>query len=145
MGSSPAERVCWESRLHEVVLAAPLGRALAIASCGLLCVVVGWPLSLAAPPLLAAGAVVALAAVWRWERTQLVVTSEQLVVLQGTLRRRTAAVDLSHLGLIEVEQTMIGRLLGYGTLVADDLEIDYAPEPRRLSALVTHLAGDYPA
>jgi uncharacterized membrane protein YdbT with pleckstrin-like domain len=141
MGSSPAEQVCWESRLHEVVLAAPLGRALAIAAGGLLCVVVGWPLSLAAPPLLAAGAVVALAAVWRWERTQLVVTSEQLVVVHGTLRRRTAAVDLSRLGLVEVEQTMVGRLLGYGTLVAGELEIDYAPEPRRLSALVAHLTG----
>jgi uncharacterized membrane protein YdbT with pleckstrin-like domain len=140
MGSSPAERVCWESRLHEVVLAAPLARALAIASCGLLCVVVGWPLSLAGPPLLAAGAVVAVAAVWRWERTQLVVTREQLVVVHGTLRRRTAAVDLSQLGLVEVEQTMVGRLLGYGTVVAGELEIDYAPEPRRLSALVARLA-----
>jgi hypothetical protein len=61
-------------------------------------------------------------------------------VVHGTLRRRTAAVDLSRLGLIEVEQTMVGRLLGYGTLVVGELEIDYAPEPRRLSALVTHLA-----
>ena len=140
MGSSRAERVCWESRLHEVVLAAPLARALAITACGLLCVVVGWPLSLAGPPLLAVGAVVALAAVWRWERTQLVVTSEQLVVVHGTLRRRTAAVDLSRLGLVEVEQSMVGRVLGYGTLVAGELEIDYAPEPGRLVALVTRLA-----
>jgi hypothetical protein len=33
---------------------------------------------------------------------------------------------------VEIEQGLLGRLLGYGTVVAGDLEITHVPEPRRL-------------
>jgi hypothetical protein len=42
---------------------------------------------------------------------------------------------------LELEQSLPGRLLGYGTLVAGPLEIDHVPEPRRLYRLVERLAG----
>jgi hypothetical protein len=42
---------------------------------------------------------------------------------------------------LELEQTMAGRLLGYGTLVAGPLEIDHVPEPRDVYRLVERLAG----
>jgi hypothetical protein len=40
---------------------------------------------------------------------------------------------------VEIEQGLLGRLLGYGTIVAGDLEITYVPKPRRVYGLVERL------
>ena len=85
------------------------------------------------------GALVSLRAVWRWERARLVVTTEKLFVVDGTLRRRASAVRLRSVENLELEQSLPGRLLGYGTLVAGELEIDHVPEPRRVYGLVERL------
>ena len=89
----------------------------------------------------AGGAAIALRAVWKWERTRVVLTTEKLFVVHGTLHRRAAAVRLSRLGAIEIEQSLLGRLLGYGTIVAGDLEIEYVLEPRRVYGLVERLSA----
>ena len=70
----------------------------------------------------------------------MVLTTELLVVAHGTLRRRTAAVRLSRIGAVELEQTLLGRMLGYGTVVAGELEIPYVPEPLRVAGLLEQLA-----
>ena len=62
------------------------------------------------------GGAPALVAVWRWHRTTVVVTTEKLFVVQGTLHRRAAAVASLATGPVELEQSLLGRLLGYGTL-----------------------------
>lgn len=67
--------------------------------------------------------------------------TEKLFVVHGIVRRRAAAVRLSRVGAIEVEQTLLGRLLGYGTLCAGELEIDYVPAPRHVYGLVSQLSG----
>ena len=141
MPTGAEERTCWESRRHAIVLARPLARALSLSLVGFVCFTIGWPLMLVAPPLLALGALGAALSVWRWERTHVVVTTANLVVLHGTLRRRVAAVRLERLGPVEVEQTLLGRLFGYGTLVAGDLEIDFVPEPRDVGRLVARLGA----
>ena len=82
------------------------------------------------------GALIALHAVWRWERTHVVVTTEKLFVVHGTLRRRAAAVHLARVGTVEIEQSLLGRLFGYGTVIAGELEIAYVPEPSELVRLV---------
>jgi uncharacterized membrane protein YdbT with pleckstrin-like domain len=126
------EAVRLEARRHGVVLARPFAESGLLAACGAALVLVGWPFSVAGAVGLAVGAGVALRAVWRWERTRIVVTDERLVVLEGTLRRREASVPLASVGAIEVEQSLLGRLLGYGTVVAADLEIPYVPSPGSL-------------
>lgn len=96
----------------------------------------GWPVSpLGALPL-AAAAAIALLAVWRWERTRVVVTGDELRVVSGTLRRRAATVPFSRIGAVEVEQGVLGRLLGYGTLVAGELEVPYVARPRAVARLL---------
>ena len=45
------------------------------------------------------------------------------------------------LGAVEIEQSLAGRFMGYGTIVAGDLEIDYVPKPRRVYGLVERLSG----
>src|SRR6266536_1457924 len=86
-------------------------------------------------------ATIALRAVWMWERTRVVLTTEKLFVVHGTFRRRAAAVRLSRLGAVEIEQSLVGRMMGYGTIVAGELEIDYVPQPRRVYGLVERLSG----
>ena len=107
------------------MLAGPLARAVAVAGAGAALLLPGWPFSAAGAVLLALGALVGVRAVWRWERTRLVVTADRLVVVHGTLRRRSASAPMG--GAVEVEQTLLGRLLGYGTVVAGDLEVPYVP------------------
>jgi uncharacterized membrane protein YdbT with pleckstrin-like domain len=117
MVTSGWERVCLDERRHAVVLVGPFVL------------------------LQAAGAFVALRAVWSWEQTRVVLTTEKLFVVHGTLRRRAAAVRLAKIGPVEIEQSLTGRLLGYGTIVAGDLEIAYVPEPRRMYGLVERLSS----
>jgi uncharacterized membrane protein YdbT with pleckstrin-like domain len=133
------ERICLDERRHVVVLAGPLLRAASLAVVGVGCMAIGWPASIPGVILQTLGAAIALRAVWAWERTRVVLTTEKLFVVHGTLRRRAAAVRLSRLGAVEIEQGLVGRLLGYGTIVAGDLEITYVPEPRRVYGLVEQL------
>ena len=100
-----------------------------------------WPLQLPGAVLVALGALIGLRAVWRWERTHLVVTTEKLFVVDGTLRRKASSVRLHSVENLELEQSLPGRLFGYGTLVAGSLELDHVPEPRALYRLVERLAG----
>jgi hypothetical protein len=124
-----------------VVLARPVVRAVAFGLGGFACFLLGWPWMVVAPPLIAIGAIGAGLAVWRWERTKVVVTTEKLFVVHGTLRRRSASLHLGRIATVEVEQSLTGRLLGYGTLVAGELEVPFVPEPRRVSALVARLGA----
>ena len=138
---TPGERTCWESRRHAIVLARPLARSLALGVGGFAVFVLGWPLMVLGPPAIALGGATAALAVWRWERTKVVVTTEKLFVVHGTVRRRAAAVRIARMGAIEVDQTLFGRLLGYGTLLAGDLEIPYVPQPRTVGTLVARLGA----
>jgi len=141
MLASPEERVCFDARRHGVVLARPLSQAVVLAAGGAVLLFQPWPLQLAGAALVVAGALLALRAVWQWERSHLVVTTEKLFVVDGTLRRRASAVRLRSVENLELEQSLPGRLLGYGTLVAGPLEIDHVPEPKNVYRLVERLAG----
>jgi uncharacterized membrane protein YdbT with pleckstrin-like domain len=141
MVTSDWEKICLEERRHAVVLAGPFVRALGLAVVGIGLMAIGWPASILGVLLQGLGAAVALRAVWNWERTRVVLTTEKLFVVHGTLRKRAAAVRLSRVGAVEIEQGLIGRLLGYGTIVAGELEIDYVLEPRRVYGLVERLSA----
>ena len=119
----------------------PLAQALALAGVGMFLVASTWPLPVAGALFLSAGALLFLRAVWRWERTRVVLTTEKLYVVNGTLRRRASAVRLERVGAVEIEQSLLGRVLGYGTLVAGPLEIEYVPQARRVYHLVESLCG----
>jgi uncharacterized membrane protein YdbT with pleckstrin-like domain len=141
MVTSGWEKVCLDERRHAVVLAGPFVRASGLAAVGIGLMAVGWPASILGVVLQAVAAFVALRAVWDWERTHVVLTTEKLFVVHGTLRRRAAAVRLARIGAVEIEQSLLGRLLGYGTIVAGELEIEYVPEPRRVYGLVERLSA----
>jgi uncharacterized membrane protein YdbT with pleckstrin-like domain len=135
------EEVCFDARRHGVVLAVPIAQAVVLAGSGGILLTQPWPLALPGAALVVLAALVCLRAVWCWERAHLVVTTEKLFVVDGTLRRRTSAVRLRSVENLDLEQSLTGRLLGYGTLVAGPLEIEHVPQARSVYRLVERLAG----
>jgi uncharacterized membrane protein YdbT with pleckstrin-like domain len=119
-------------RQHGIVLVRPFAQALVVFAAGV--VVLAQP-GRAAPAgalFLFAGSLLCLRATWRWERTLVRIADGQVALVRGTLRRRTAAVPLERVSRVEVEQSLLGRLLGYGTLVVADLELRYVARPREV-------------
>jgi uncharacterized membrane protein YdbT with pleckstrin-like domain len=119
---------------HAIVLAKPLLRSVVLALAGAACFLAPWkPAAIVGAVLLALAAVQAVLAVARWDRTHLVVTGSALVVERGFLRRSTRSVSLNGT-VFEVERSLLGRILGYGTVVAGELKIECVP--RRVSRLL---------
>jgi membrane protein YdbS with pleckstrin-like domain len=141
MDTSGWERICLDERRHAIVLALPFARALGLAAVGIGLMAIGWPASVIGVAFQVVAAAIALRAVWAWEQTRVVLTTDKLFVVHGTLRRRAAAVRLSRIGAVEIEQGLAGRVLGYGTIVAGDLEIEYVPKPRQIYGLVERLSA----
>jgi uncharacterized membrane protein YdbT with pleckstrin-like domain len=139
--ATPEERVCLEARRHGIVLARPLGRALVVAAGGLFLFLLGWPASILGAPVLVLAAVFGVRAVWRWEHTRMVVTTEKVYVVGGTARRRANAVRLRSIRSLGLEESLAGRMLGYGTVLAGPLELDYVPHPREVYRLVERLCA----
>ena len=136
----PGEVVRLAERPHPAALVRPLGRSLTLALTGGILVLAA-PFSLGLVGALhlvllhVAGAALGLAAVWRWDRTQLVLTSEKLFVVYGIAQRRAAAVRLTRVTPVEIEQSVAGRILGYGTVIAGELVIPFVPHPDRVCSL----------
>jgi uncharacterized membrane protein YdbT with pleckstrin-like domain len=133
------EEVRLDTRPHGIALVQPLLRPLALVGAGAVLVFVGreyWIAGIAGAVLLAVGALLAFRAVLRWDRTRLLLTSDKLTVAYGVARRRSASVALAHAPALEFEQDVLGRLFGYGTLVAGDFEVPYVPDARRIRKLV---------
>jgi membrane protein YdbS with pleckstrin-like domain len=135
------EETCLEARRHGIVLARPLFWAIVLAGAGGVLVTLPRPFSLGGAAVVAFGALVALRAVWRWERTRVVVTTEKVFVVNGTWRKRARAVRLAAVEAVELEQTFPGQLLGYGTVVVGPLALDHVPKPKNLYRLVERLVA----
>ena len=132
----PGERIRFEERPHAAALMRPLGRSFVGAIIGAILVLVApSSLGLIGAFLLGIAALSALVAVWRWDRTQLVVTSEKLFITYGIAQRRAAAVRLARVRPVEMKQSVAGRMLGYGTVIAGELEIPYVPDPDKVCSL----------
>ncbi len=117
-----------EAHRHGIVLARPLLRALLLALAGAACLLAPWlALTIAGAVLLAFAAVLAVVAVARWDSTHLVLTADGLSISHGVLHRRTASVAFEAGRVVEVERSLLGRLLGYATVAAGELEIEGVP------------------
>jgi len=123
-----------EAHRHGIALVRTFLRALLLALAGAACFLAPWTAFAAVGAvLLALAACVAVVGVARWDRTHLAVTGNAFVVEHGFLSRRSASVSLNGT-VFEIERPLLGRILGYGTVIAGDLEIDCVP--RRLTRLL---------
>jgi uncharacterized membrane protein YdbT with pleckstrin-like domain len=141
VGIRPEERVCLDARRHSVVLVRPLARSLALAVAGVVLLFLPWPLPVAGAFVQAFAAVGAVVAVLRWDRTRFVVTTEKVFLVHGVVRRRASAVMITSLRIVSLEQSLPGRVLGYGTLQAGPLEVEYVPDAGHVRDLVERLAA----
>jgi lysylphosphatidylglycerol synthetase-like protein (DUF2156 family) len=135
------EEICLEARRHGIVLVRPLLWAIVLGGVGGVLLTLQRPVSLAGAGVVILGAVLALRAVWRWERTRMVVTTDKVFVVDGTWRRRARAVRLAAVEVVELEQPLAGRLLGYGTVVVGSLALDHVPRPKRFYRLLERLSA----
>jgi uncharacterized membrane protein YdbT with pleckstrin-like domain len=135
------ERVCLVARHHGIVLARPLLRSLGLATIGVFFLTLPWPATAAVgAAIIAVAAAFTFRAVWQWERTRLVVTTEKVYVVNGTLRRRAKAIRLGAVQAVEVDQSLLGQLLGYGTIIVGPLSFGHIAEPREVCRTVEQLA-----
>lgn len=134
------EEVCLEARRHGIVLVRPLLWAVVLSGIGGVVSTAPRPVSVAGGVVIGLAALVALRAVWKWERTRVVVTTDKVLVVGGTWRRRARSVRLAGLEAVELEQTLVGQLLGYGTIVVGPMALDHVPKPKSVYRLVERLA-----
>ena len=136
------EEIYLDSRLHGAVLARPIFRSLLLVLLGIAALIVPFtPATVLGAALIAAGAFFTLRAVWQWERTHLVVTTEKVYLLNGTLHRRSRAVRLQMVDAVEVDQSLVGQLFGYGTVVVGPLKVGHIARPGEVCDLVESLAS----
>jgi uncharacterized membrane protein YdbT with pleckstrin-like domain len=141
VGIRPEEHVCLDARRHSAVLALPLSRSVIMAVGGILLLTLPWPVPVVGAAVLTAAAVTALVAVVRWDRTRFVVTTEKVFLVRGVMHRRASAVMLRSMRSVSLDQTLPGRVLGYGTLHAGPLEVAYVPHAKHVRDLVERLAA----
>jgi len=136
------EEVFLDARLHGAVLARPIFRSALLVALGVAALIVPFtPAAVAGAILIAAGAFFTLRAVWQWERTHLVVTTEKVYLLNGTLHRRAKAVRLKTVEAVEIDQSVLGQLFGYGTVFVGPLKVHHIGHPSDVCDLVERLAS----
>ena len=141
MLSEPEERIVIDARRHGIVLVRSFLHAGVLAAAGAVGLIGGWPFSAGGAGLLIVAALAATAAVWRWDRTHVVLTTRKLFVVYGVVRRRAAVVRLERIGALEIDQSLLGRMLGYGTIVAGELQITCVAKPGQMSSLLARAAA----
>jgi uncharacterized membrane protein YdbT with pleckstrin-like domain len=87
----------------------------------------------------------------RWMTCEAVVTTRRIVIATGWLHRRTFELPLSRLESIRVEQSILARLLGFGSVIVAGVgggRQEFAHMARPLafrSAATEHVAYGYAA
>jgi uncharacterized membrane protein YdbT with pleckstrin-like domain len=63
----------------------------------------------------------------RLRSTELAVTTRRLIVKHGFVRRKTIEVNINRVESIQVEQSILGRMLNHGTLMVSGTGTAHAP------------------
>jgi uncharacterized membrane protein YdbT with pleckstrin-like domain len=131
------ETVVYETRLHWVVMAGHIFLACVLIACGVLIFYFGSQASFAADTSsianIAGAVMLLLGVIWifvgavKRNATEMAVTNHRVIIKVGLVGRRTVEMLLSKIESIEVQETAIGRMLGYGTIVV--IGTGGTPEP----------------
>ena len=95
------------------------GTFLILVAIGLLVVPVGSPdvTHVVAGIAAALGAIIIVVALVRRSSTELVVTNRRVIAKFGLVARRTVEMNLAKIESVSVEQTVMGRLFGFGSII----------------------------
>src|SRR2546421_2261465 len=115
----PGEEVTYRAHLHWVIYL----RAALIALLGLALVIAGfWKPEFSVLVYLGAAVLVVAAVVWfvQWVKSrtsEFAVTNKRVIIKVGLIRRDTLELLLNKVESIGVDQTVTGRIVGYGSIV----------------------------
>jgi len=130
----PDERVLHVAGLHWLlyfpcILLALLALAVAVIS--------AWLQGGTAIGMLYIAAALALLAIIAWLRallervsTELAVTDRRIIYKRGLIRRHTIEMNMSKVESVDVDQSLLGRILGYGTVTVRGTGGGIEPLPR---------------
>lgn len=125
---TPGESVLYRTRLHWVTLVGPatLGAVFGIPGLLLLFGAVGslskksgsaGTMSLFGLVLLVVAAIIVGSGILTRNATEMAVTNKRVIIKAGILSKRTVELFLSRVESVGVEQDLVGRILGYGSIV----------------------------
>ena len=109
----PGEKVVYRARLHWIVFGWPVLVALA----GVALLVLARDTPLAGLIALGFALVLAVSPLLRYTSSEFAVTDKRVIIKLGLVQRDAMETLLSKVEGIEVEQTIVGRILNYGTLI----------------------------
>jgi uncharacterized membrane protein YdbT with pleckstrin-like domain len=132
----PGERVIYVTSLHWLIYSRPIILLLAAALCLIGSSFVAAEQTNAILALRAAGALLAAAALVFWVRalirratTELAITDRRVIYKSGVLRRHTIEINRSKVETVGVDQSIPGRIMGYGTVVVRGTGGSFEPIP----------------
>ena len=115
----PDEQILRVGRVHWIVYVRPF----VLAAIGVLFLhLANRPNSLPTPMLIGASvcgvlAAIAFARAWFWKwATELAITNRRIIYKRGFIWRDTVEMNMGKVETVEVQQSLLGRLLNYGTL-----------------------------
>ena len=144
------ERIVWESRPHVVAMGRQLPIAAALILVGLVLVV--WNTTNGGSTLLnifgfllvAVGGVIALVKYVYWSNTRYVITNGELYKKRGVISRDVTQFRLDRVQNTSLEQSAVGRVLGYGELTIytagsgdPELTFERVPRPERAGRVLS--------
>jgi uncharacterized membrane protein YdbT with pleckstrin-like domain len=110
----PGEQVTYRAHLHWIIFA----RAALVGLIGLsLFLISGHVFAAIGVVLVSVGVVLWVAAYIHRRTSEFAVTNKRIIVKVGILRRRTVEILLRQVEALEVDQGILGRIFGYGTLL----------------------------
>jgi uncharacterized membrane protein YdbT with pleckstrin-like domain len=130
----PGEALVYATTLHWLVYL----RAIVLFVLAVLCLVaagevdsagITMALKIAAAVLCVLGVVTALSALIRRATTELAVTDRRVIFKTGIFQRHTVEMNLSKVETVGVNQSILGRLLGYGTVIVRGTGGSFEPIP----------------
>lgn len=130
----PGETVIYATTLHWLVYL----RALMFFALAIVCLIVAgylepggldMALKLGAALLCILGIVSALGALIRRATTELAVTDRRVIFKTGVFQRHTVEMNLSKVETVGVNQSILGRLLDYGTVIVRGTGGSFEPIP----------------
>jgi uncharacterized membrane protein YdbT with pleckstrin-like domain len=130
----PGEALVYATTLHWLVYL----RAIVLFVLAVLCLVaagevdsagITMALKIAAAVLCVLGIVTALSALIRRATTELAVTDRRVIFKTGIFQRHTVEMNLSKVETVGVNQSILGRLLGYGTVIVRGTGGSFEPIP----------------
>jgi len=108
----PDEHVVYRTRLHWIIFA----RAALVLIAGVAVLIAFHAVPLAGAAVMAVGVAMLIPPLIAYQTTELGVTNKRMIVKVGFVRRRTLELLLRQVEALSVDQTLGGRMLGYGTI-----------------------------